>query len=123
MWPYIRKRAPLPKEPKYGTSFTDTAHTAPGMFVVSPHVSLNGSATFTIPAAIAKRSFQLGEWVLVPRTTTFLKRSPHAHLERGQERVRLRHCSADMEQFALAMTLIAAAFSRRLDDILNTRTL
>ena len=66
---------------------------------------------------IAKRSFRLGNWVLVPRATTFLQRSSHAHLVRAGERVRLRHCSADMEQFALTMALVAAAFSRRLDEI------
>ncbi|WP_439681011.1 hypothetical protein [Embleya sp. MST-111070] len=61
----------------------------------------------------------MGDWVLTPRAATFRKRSPHAYIERGGRRVALRHCSADMEQFALAMVLIAAEYSRRLDDVLD----
>jgi len=87
------------------------------MCVVYSNVTFQGFTGFSVSSPIAKRSFRLGNWVLVPRATTFLKRSPHAHLERAGERVRLRQCSADMEQFALTMALIAAAFSRRLDEI------
>ncbi|MFF7250308.1 hypothetical protein ACFZBU_41305 [Embleya sp. NPDC008237] len=61
----------------------------------------------------------MGDWVLTPRAATLRKRSPHAYIERAGHRVALRHCSADIEQFALTMVLIAAEYSRRLDDVLD----
>ncbi|WP_331773100.1 hypothetical protein OG948_57785 (plasmid) [Embleya sp. NBC_00888] len=61
----------------------------------------------------------MGDWVLTPRGATFRKRSPHAFIERAGRRIALRHCSADIEQFALAMVLIVAEYSRRLDDVLD----
>ncbi|WP_161500951.1 hypothetical protein [Embleya scabrispora] len=86
-----------------------------------PSVKLYGSAAFTFPLASARRSFPLGEWMLVPRATTLLNRAPHAHLVRSGECVRLRHCTIEMEQFALSMVMISAAFSRRLEDIVSNR--
>ncbi|WP_331772363.1 hypothetical protein OG948_53555 (plasmid) [Embleya sp. NBC_00888] len=72
-----------------------------------------------VPPALAQRTFPMGDWVLTPRAATFLKRSPYAYIERAGHRVLLRHCSADMEQFALTMVLIAAEYARRLDDVLD----
>jgi hypothetical protein len=88
-----------------------------GADVVSYGVKSDKLVHSEIPPVVPKRSFRLGDWVLVPRATTFLHRSAHAHIARGNERVRLRHCSADLEQFAMTMTLIAAEYSRRLDGI------
>ncbi|GCD93093.1 hypothetical protein EHYA_00736 [Embleya hyalina] len=85
------------------------------------NVTFHESTDLPFPTKIDRHSFRLGEWILTPRAATFLSRSPHAHLKRAGECVRLHHCSAEMEQFALSMALIAAAFSRRLDDIVGTR--
>lgn len=67
----------------------------------------------TAPAG-GKRSFSLGGWVLTPRTwAKLLKVSPYARIERDNECVTLRHCSADLERFASEIVLIQAESKRR----------
>ncbi|MYS80654.1 hypothetical protein [Embleya scabrispora] len=99
--------------------FTDLDQRRRGRRVVTLGVTPRASASVAAPPALAQRTFRMGDWVLTPRAATFLKRSPHACIERAGDRIPLRHCSADMEQFALTMLLIAAEYSRRLDDVLD----
>lgn len=63
-----------------------------------------------------KRSFSLGAWVLTPRSwAKLLKASPYARIERDDECVTLRHCSADLERFASEIVLIQAESKRRFE--------